>query len=73
MFGLLRLTGRDKRRNVDIMGNSTVEENRNYQQNWFKHINRTQNDRLPKVALLYKPMEKETWAAEEVDGRKKII
>ena len=60
MFRIASITRRDKPRNADIRKNNTVQENRNYQQKWFKHLNRTQNNRVPKVALQYKTMEKGT-------------
>jgi hypothetical protein len=55
----LGLRSEEKQKNVDITSklnhDNIVDEIRNYQQNWLKHVNRIENNRLPKLALQYQP------------------
>jgi hypothetical protein len=55
----LGLTRWDKQRNVDnrseLNQDNIVDEIKNYQLNWLKHVNRIENSRLPKLALQYQP------------------
>jgi len=55
----LGLTRWDKQRNVDITSklnqDNIVDDITNYQQNWLKHVNRIENNRLPRLALQYQP------------------
>jgi hypothetical protein len=46
-------------RNVDIRNklsqDNIVDEIRNFLQNWIQYVNRMENDRLPTLAIQYKP------------------
>jgi hypothetical protein len=48
-----------KQRNVDnrnkLSHDSLVDEIRNFPQNWLQDVNRMENDRLPTLAIQYKP------------------
>jgi hypothetical protein len=56
---LLGLTRRDKQRIVDtgekLNQDNIADEIRNCQQKWPQHVNRTEDNRLPKLKLRYQP------------------
>jgi hypothetical protein len=61
LLGYLKL---DLKRNVDIREwlkvQSIIEEIRTYQKNWKEHIERMQDERLPKLALKYQSVGKQS-------------
>ena len=49
----------DQQRNIEqTKQGNTIDEIKNYQQNCFKHVNRMDNNRPPKLALQYWPRRK---------------
>jgi uncharacterized protein YaaR (DUF327 family) len=60
---LLGYTKSDHQRIVDrgekLKVQSTAEEIQTYHKNWKEHVERMQEDKLPKLAFKYKPVKKQ--------------
>jgi hypothetical protein len=60
---LLEITNQDKEKNECIMekirAHNIVKEIKQHQEKWLQHVQRINTNRIPKLALQYKPKDEE--------------